>query len=191
MGLLDALLGRSKPVPANLDDLFALPSAAISLQASLGLAPTGVGALSVKIAEGPGYAAARTEALTLLAGPAVQVEQSSDAYGFSWLTARADPAALPDLVTSLHGANSAFAGAGLGPALLCTTFGFAGTLAGVRRTLALVYLFKRGSFYPFAPTGAQQRDNAVELQVRAAVAGDLRVEPDLTRWFPVWDAPLS
>ncbi|GAB2930649.1 hypothetical protein GCM10027075_33880 [Streptomyces heilongjiangensis] len=53
------------------------------------------------------------------------------------------------------------------------------------------YLYKRGTFYPFAPLpgGAGRRDNALELRVRAVLAEDLRIEPDLGRWFPVWGAP--
>ncbi|HML00650.1 MAG TPA: hypothetical protein VK428_10710, partial [Acidimicrobiales bacterium] len=41
MGLLDTILGRTKPVRANLDALFALPSAAVTLQASAGLVTSG------------------------------------------------------------------------------------------------------------------------------------------------------
>jgi hypothetical protein len=52
-----------------------------------------------------------------------------------------------------------------------------------------VYLYKRGTFYPFAPLGAERRDNALELQVRGAVGADLKIEADLGRWFPVWGAP--
>jgi hypothetical protein len=54
-----------------------------------------------------------------------------------------------------------------------------------------VYLYKRGTFYPFAPVDpdAQRRDSALELQVRALVASDLPIESDLTRWFPIWGAP--
>ncbi|MCQ9134481.1 PspA-associated protein PspAB, partial [Streptomyces hilarionis] len=62
---------------------------------------------------------------------------------------------------------------------------------GAGRRLGLVYLYKRGSFYPFAPLPGpgQRRDNALELQVKAALASDLRIEQDLGRWFPVWGAP--
>ncbi|MGW3425013.1 PspA-associated protein PspAB, partial [Streptomyces phaeochromogenes] len=35
----------------------------------------------------------------------------------------------------------------------------------------------------------QRRDNPLELQVRAALGNDLRVEQDLGRWFPLWGAP--
>src|SRR5699024_10324355 len=41
MGFFDALLGRTKPKRANLDDLFALPPAALTLQAATGFTPTG------------------------------------------------------------------------------------------------------------------------------------------------------
>ncbi|PPI99517.1 hypothetical protein C5E51_36150 [Nocardia nova] len=56
--------------------------------------------------------------------------------------------------------------------------------------LGLVYLFKRGTIYPFAPAGEQRRDNTLELQVRAAVSGELPIEAELERWFPLWDAPV-
>ena len=46
MGLFDAILGRRKPVGPNLDALFALPSAAITLQVSLDQLPTGRGAVA-------------------------------------------------------------------------------------------------------------------------------------------------
>ena len=57
------------------------------------------------------------------------------------------------------------------------------------RASGLVYLYKQGTFYPFAPTGGQQRDNLLELQVRDALAGELPIEQDLSRWLAVWGAP--
>ena len=59
------------------------------------------------------------------------------------------------------------------------------------RSLALVYLYKRGTFYPFAPMpgGGEKRNSPLELQVKAMLGNDLRLESDLSRWFPVWGAP--
>lgn len=59
------------------------------------------------------------------------------------------------------------------------------------RPLALVYPYKRGTFHPFAPLPGQsaKRDNATELQIRTLLADDLPIDPDLSRWFPVWGAP--
>jgi hypothetical protein len=66
MGLLDSLLGRNKKTAPNLDALFGVPSAAISLEAALGLRPTGVGAVAVKITEGAAYSAPHHQAEALL-----------------------------------------------------------------------------------------------------------------------------
>ena len=111
---------------------------------------------------------------------------STDAYGFTWLLVRHDQEELPALVTELHAVNSTLQDNGFAPALLCSLVGFE---AQGDRPVGLVYLYKRGTFYPFAPKGPEQRDNTLELQVRAAVGADLPVEPDLARWFPVWGAP--
>ena len=71
---------------------------------------------------------------------------------------------MEDLVTSVHLVNSTLEQYGFGPQLLCSVFAFA--RAGGRR-FHLVYLYKRGSFYPFAPLGGERRDNELELRVKA------------------------
>ena len=190
MRFLDALLGRTRPVAPDLDALFALPTAAVGLEAAMGLRPTGVGAVCVKPVEGAAFARAHAEVAALLQlDAATPVEQTTDAFGYAWTTARSDADHLPDVVTALHAANTTYETAGFGPGLLCSLVGFAGSVDGRERSVGLVYLYKRGTFYPFAPLGGQQRDTALELQVRAAIGEDLRIEPDLSRWFPVWGAP--
>ncbi|MFF4509630.1 hypothetical protein FNV62_17205 [Streptomyces sp. RLB3-17] len=192
MGFLDILLGRTKAVAPDLDQLFGLPSAALTLQAAAGFTPTGTGAVCFASVEGGAFAQAHQEVQELLdadaerTGPPVEVNR--DEYGYSWLVSRRDPDDLPALVSDLHAVNSALEGSGFGPQLLCSVAGFQDT--GQRR-LGLVYLYKRGTFYPFAPLAgeAQRRDNALELQVKAALTDDLRIEQDLSRWFPIWGAP--
>jgi hypothetical protein len=92
-------------------------------------------------------------------------------------------------VTELHAINSSLEAAGFGQQLLCSVIGFAGEVNGEQRRLGLVYLYKRGTFYPFAPLSGDKRDNPLELQLRGVIGGDLKIEPDLARWFPVWGAP--
>ena len=187
MGFLDSILGRTKPVRPDLDQLFGLPSAAITLQTAAGFRPTGLGSVCYREAEGGAFAEVQTDAQALLdAGGGPRVERSTDPYGFTWLLVRHDPDDVAGLVTDLHAVNTSLEAAGFGPALLCSLVGFADA-AG--RRLALVYLYKRGSFYPFAPLDGERRDNALELQVRAVIGSDLRLEPDVSRWFPVWGAP--
>ncbi|MEU5087818.1 hypothetical protein [Streptomyces sp. NPDC021356] len=192
MGLWDILLGRTRPAPPDLDQLFALPSAAVTLQAAAGFTPTGQGAVCFATVEGAAFEQAHREVQALLDAdadrPGPPVELSRDSYGYSWLLSRRTPDQLPELVNDLHAVNSAMEVDGFGPQLLCSLAAFEDDTG---RRLALVYLYKRGTFYPFAPLPGQdrRRDNALEIQVRAALASDLRVEEDLSRWFPVWGAP--
>jgi hypothetical protein len=190
MGLLDILLGRSRAVGPDLDRLFALPSAAVSLEAAAGFTPTGQGAMCFATVEGAAFEQAHREVRALLDADAgrTPVQLSHDSYGYSWLVSHRSPDQLPQLVNDLHAVNSTMEVNGFGPQLLCSLAGFHDDEG---RRLALVYLYKRGTFYPFAPLSGdrQQRDNALELRIRAVLAGELTVEEDLGRWFPVWGAP--
>jgi hypothetical protein len=185
MGFLDTLLGRSKPAPPNLDQLFGLPAAAITLQAATAFRPTGVGSVCFKAAEGGGFAGMAEEVRGLLSLDDGRFTEQTDTYGFTWLTRAATPDDMGGLVVDLHAINQTLVDAGFGTALLCTLVAF----TDGHQSLGLVYLFKRGTWYPYAPTGADARDSAVELQVRATIQDDLRVEPDLGRWFALRDAP--
>ncbi|GAA0358070.1 hypothetical protein GCM10009530_04130 [Microbispora corallina] len=180
MGWFDALLGRSKPAKPDLDALFALPSAAVTLQAATGFVPAGTGSVSFRAAEGGAFAQLESDIEALMG----RTEVSHDSYGYTWLLVRNPDVSA--LVTDLHAANSSLESAGFGPSLLCSLVTFADP--GGRR-LAIVYLYKRGTFYPFAPIGDTRRDNALELQVRGVLEGELKIEPDLSSWFPVWGAP--
>jgi hypothetical protein len=190
VGFLDVLLGRSRQVKPDLDQLFGLPSAAITLQAAAGFEPTGRGSVCFATIEGAAFTQVHQEVRALLDADTerggVPVEFSRDAYGYSWLLSHRDPDDLAALVNDLHAVNTVLQDSGFGPQLLCSLVGFRDA---EERTLALIYLYKRGTFYPFAPLPGDKRDNALELQIKGVVADDLRIEPDLTRWFPLWGAP--
>ncbi|MFR9674298.1 PspA-associated protein PspAB [Streptomyces sp. TR06-5] len=196
MGFLDALLGRSKPVRPDLDRLFALPAAAVTLRAGADLLPTGVGSVCFASVEGGGFTRLRREVRDLLDSDRAHGEDpvrfSRDQYGYTWLLARHPPEDLPSLVNDLHAVNTLLSETGFGPQLLCSLVGFRPvedhTGSGAH-PLALVYLYKRGTFYPFAPLPGEKRATALELRVRGLLEDDLSIEPDLSRWFPVWGAP--
>lgn len=190
MRLFDTLFGRTRQVPPNLDVLFAVPAAAYTLQAALGLRPTGTGAVCFKAAEGAGAQQQHDEMRALLdLDPSITTTTSLDEYGFTWIVCRHAEADLAALVTVLHSVNATLTDSGFGPSLLCTVFGF--TTAGTPpNRFGLVYLFKRGTCYPFAPIDSAHRDTALELRARAALSAELPIEPDLERWFPLWHAPV-
>lgn len=182
MGFLDVLFGRKKPVRPDLDRLFALPSAAITLQAGGGFTPTGLGSVCFAGVEGGAFSRLQQDVRGLLDS----AEFSPDEYGYTWVLSRHSPDDVPALVNDLHAVNALLQDAGFGPQLLCSLVGFRDDRD---RSLALVYLYKRGTFYPFAPLPGEKRDNPLELEMRGLLSDDLHVEQDLTRWFPVWGAP--
>ncbi len=211
MGLFDTILGRTKPVQSNLDALFGLPSASITLQSAAGMTCSGHAGVCFKPPTGQGFADMESEVETLLSMDGGSgLHRSEDSFGYTWLVVE-DPD-IESLVTRIHLVNSSLSDAGWGPQLLCSVFGLAklpaggadatgtdpveegasvgtGTLLG--STAFLVYLFKRGTFYPFVPTGKEQRSTEEEFRLRSLVADDLTVEADLDRWFPLWDLPVG
>ncbi len=191
MGLLDTILGRTKPVRANLDALFALPTAALTLQSAGGLVSSGHAGVCWKPAAGQAAADAQKEVGELVGEG---FTQTVDSFDYGWLLID-DPSDFEELVTKVHMANATLQENGWGPQLLCSVFGFVPgpDAPGDAKAFRLVYLFKRGTFYPFAPVDAakERRDTELELRVRTMVGADLPVEPDLSRWFPMWDMPVS
>ena len=164
----------------------------MTLEAAAGFTPTGTGAVCFATVEGAAFEQTHREVQALLDADADRdgppVELTQDEFGYSWLLSRRSPEQLSELVTDLHAVNSSMEVNGFGPQLLCSLATFQGE--GGKR-LALVYLYKRGTFYPFAPLpgSGQRRDTAMELQVKADLGGDMKREQDLSRWFPVWGAP--
>ncbi len=221
MGLLSTLLGRTKPVQSNLDALFALPSASITLQSAAGMTCSGHGGVCFKPPSGQGFEEMQAEVVKLLSmDGATDLRKAEDSYGYQWLVV--EDADIGELVTRIHMVNSSLSDSGWGPQLLCSVFGIAdeptgdgdggstgtgtGDLAGSTDTMPevtagpgrvipstgyLVYLFKRGTFYPFVPNGHEQRDTEQEFRLKSLIADDLTVEPELDRWFPLWDLPVG
>jgi hypothetical protein len=188
VGFLDALLGRTKPAAPNLDQLFALPGALLTLEAGTDFKPTGTGSVCFKAAEGRAFSDIEKNVQELLnmGKDSKPVEVSTDKYGFTWLVCKHAPDDAEGLVTDLHAVNSSLEIGGFGPQLLCTVLGCRDSGG---RKLGLVYLYKRGTFYPFAPVSGERRDNALELEIRGELGADLKIEPDLNRWMALWDAP--
>jgi hypothetical protein len=179
---------RAAPKAALLDRLFALPSAASALTADLGFRPTGTCSVCFRAVEARSFRDVQYDVVDSLdrdTEKTMPTQTTEDSHGFTWLTIHRPPDRFESLVTGLHGACLKFANSGFGPQLLCalTVFRDRGG-----RQVALIYLYKRGTFYPFAPRPEESRDNDLELAVKHVIEG-IWLEPDLGRWFPVWGAP--
>lgn len=185
MGFWETVTGRRKPKPAKLDALFSLPAAAITLQTAANFTMTGKGALCFRPAEGAAFAQTVDEVVALLDNDDdPDVEQVPDQFGFTWLVAQQED--IGALATDLHAVTTSLEAQGFSDRVLCALVPFSDPTG---RKVALVYLSKQGTFYPFAPKGPQQRDNILELQVRDLLKTDLPIENDLSRWMALWGAP--
>ena len=190
MGLGDVLFGRKKLRGPNLDKLFALTTAQLTLETELNLKPAGVAAVVFKPLSAGEFARAEQEIDELLSVTAQssgsQVRRRSDKLGFEWLVVRDRD--FDDLVTSVHLVSSELEARGFGGQLLAAVFVFEGGSNPVN----LIYGYKRGTFWPFIPTGKdQERDNAEEIRLKNELEGELPIEQDLTRWLALFDAPTG
>jgi hypothetical protein len=190
VGLLDILRGQRTPKRANLESLFAISTAQPTLTVNLGLVSTGRSGVCFKSIEAGDFSALVRELdeLLVLSGgdTGTTITRHEDEMGFLWIVLADDQ--FDDLVTTTHLVNQSIGERGYGDKLLCSVFGFR-TAEGA--PVDLVYAYKRGTFYPFAPRGGRRRDNALELRLQAALSGEMPMEPELERWYPVWDAPVA
>jgi hypothetical protein len=191
VGLLDVLFGRKKLKDARREKLWALTTARITMETELGLKPGGAAAVCFKPLSASDFVRAENELQELLdvatSAYGSRIRRRSDEYGFEWLIV--EDSDFEGLVTTAHMVGSELAARGFGPQLLAAVFRFEDRRR--ERPVFWIYSYKRGAFWPFVPTGAgQERDNAYELELSAKLERELPIEPDLARWFAMFDAPL-
>ena len=191
MGLADILLGRKKLKGPAQDRLFALSTARVTLDTELGLQTAGSGGIVFKPLSAGEFVRAENDlqqVLDAVAGESgSRLERKSDDFGYEWIVVR--DADLEDQVTTVHAVAQGLQEAGFGEQLLAAAFKFESKF-GDRKVVYWVYGYKQGAFWPFVPTGEKDRDNAEELELKAKLDNELPIEPDLSRWFALFNAPL-
>jgi len=160
----------------------------VTLDTECELKPAGVGAAIFKPLSAGGFAEAEKDVEELLQGVAQSagstLDRKTDSFGFEWLIVR-DPD-LEDQVTAVHALASELEARGFGGQLLAAAFRF----DGGAHPVYWIYGFKTGTFWPFVPSGGQNRDNARELELKAKLEPELPIEPDLSKWLALFDAPI-
>jgi PspAB-like protein len=190
MRLIDILLGRTRPVKPRVEKLFALSTSRITIAEKFDANPTGNAGICFKPVETSyfGFAESDLKQLLDLTGRETgsKVYTAKDNYGFRWILL-AD-SEFEDLVATAHVVSQTLQERGFGEQMLAAVFEFSD---GERHKIYWIYSYKRGNFYPFVPLPNRQRDNAYELRLRAVLEKELPVEPELERWYPIWDIPLG
>jgi hypothetical protein len=190
VGFLDGLLGGKRKLKgAAPDRLFAMTTAQVTLDTSLGLRHKQAAGIVFQPLPTADFDGIVTETEELLRGTAedsgTEVRSSQDEFGYRWLTLH-DPD-FEDLVVALNTVSSALQDGGYGDRLLCAVFPF----EEKGRPVYFIYNFKRGAYYPFVPApGDKARDSERELRLKAQVGAELPFEEDIARWFPLWEMPV-
>jgi hypothetical protein len=187
---MDALLGRSKVKGPAPDRLFALSTAYIGLDAGHGIKTQGRAAIVFQALATSDFAQIAKETEELLTGmgdeTGTTMETKEDEFGYRWIVVGDDD--IEDLVVAVNTVSDGLQVGGYGNRILAAVFSFADA---ENRSLYLIYNYKRGYWYPFAPApGDKQRATERELQLKAQVGADLPIEPELERWFPLWGIPI-
>jgi len=188
VGLRDVLFGKKKLSEPKADQLFALTTAAVTLDTELGLKTAGAGAIAFKPQSSGEFRSAFDDVDQLVDAVAAQcgskIERKTDEYGFDWVIVHDDD--LEDLVGAAHTLATELTAKGFGSQLLAAIFKF----DGYEHPVYWIYGFKRGAWWPFIPLDDSKRDNAKELELKAQLEDELPVEGDLTRWLALFDAPV-
>ena len=192
VGFGDILFGRKKLKGAKLDQLFALSTAQMTLETELELRSAGAAGVVFKPLSAGEFLRAEQEIDELLGVVAQssgsEVRRRSDTSASSGSSSATATSRISSPPSTWSRASSH--AHGFGEQLLAALFAFEGR--GGERPVHLIYGFKRGTFWPFVPTGeGQERDNAEELRLKNELEGELPFEPDLTRWLGLFDAPLD
>jgi hypothetical protein len=191
VGFLDAILGgRKKLQTANADRLFAMATAQITLETSLGMKSRGSAAIVFQQIASADFRQLLADSEELVKSAAsdtgTKLDQADDDYGYRWMVFHDDD--FEDLVTAVNTVAGELQAGGYGDRILAAVFAWQDDRS---HEVDFIYNFKRGYFYPFVPKPGKERDNEYELRLKAQLQNDLPFEPELERWFPLWDAPLS
>ncbi len=186
---LDSLLGRSRPEPPKSERIFAMATAHVTMQTSFGLEPDRTAAITFRPVSSGYFEQAADELNQLLelstGHTGSSYRTTTDNYGFDWIIL--DDSDFEDMVATIHVVSSTLMEHQFGDRILAALFRFRDR---DDRAVYWFYNFRRGMFYPFIPTGKQERDSAEEMRLANLLDGELPVDKDLERWYPMWEIPF-
>lgn len=167
------------------DQLFALSTAALDIEVKLSSPYQGRAALVLRTVDNSAYEAIDRDIQDILKLTGKDMEVTarlqSDKLGFRWIIIEGP--ALEDAINALHLTQDMIKQAGYADGLLAALFAFG-------PSWYLIYSYRRGSFYPFVPTGHEERDASREFRIRETLVRALPIEKDPERWYPLWDPPI-
>ncbi|HTR73278.1 MAG TPA: hypothetical protein VMG80_06745 [Solirubrobacteraceae bacterium] len=202
VGLRDILTGRHTVAGPAPDRLFAITTAYVTLQAEHSIEPSGVAAIVFQALATSEFEATLRDMEDVVKATGgdsgTTVSTQDDDYGYRWMVLRNQEGSpsVEDLAVGINAVSSSIETAGHGDRLLCAVFAFEDRSGAANvakgRPVYFIYNYKRGFWYPFVPGegSGNERSTERELQLKAQMASELPIEPELERWFPLWGIPI-
>lgn len=127
-----------------------------------------------------------------------------DDYGYLWFILKGNK--LEDLISSITAIGDTIHEKGFSKQLLATVFEFTSGYGDysdksseIESTSSqyLIYNDKTDKFYPFVPIGnttldpnLKKRNHPQEIKLMDELSNEIRIEKDLSVWFPIWNIPF-
>ncbi len=190
MGIFDVLTGKRKMKQPAESRLFAMSTAAVTLEMTLELRSSGKAAIVFQPLATADFSSIVTDMEEVLRGTGddagTQVDRTDDSFGYRWMVL--SDSDFEDLVVGINVVSQALQDGGYGERILCAVFSFRDA---EDKPVYWIYNYKRGAYYPFVPAGGpQNRDSERELRLKAQIGHELPIEAELERWFPLWGIPI-
>jgi hypothetical protein len=201
MGLRDILMGRHEVKGPAPDRLFAISTAYVALETEHQIEPAGAAAIVFQALQTSEFEATIKEMEEVVVATGgengTKVHTEDDSFGYRWMVLR--DGSVEDLAVGINAVSGSIETAGHGERLLCAVFAFKDAKG---RPVYFIYNYKRGFWYPFVPavgsstststrpSPSTERATERELQLKAQMANELPIEPELERWFPLWGIPI-
>ncbi len=186
MDTIRSLLGTRTTVDATSEadpeDLFGMSTAHLTMDANLGYEPIYEVGLCFSNFDSTKFDNAVKEAREMaeLGDGGSIATHTEDTHGYQWITV--EDTDYEELITAVYSVADEFIDQNYGSRLLAVVFGF----TKENERAYWVYSFRRGSFYPFCPSGKNNRDNGREFKLQSVLDGELDVESDESYWYPLW-----
>lgn len=198
MSLRDILTGRHEVKGPAPERLFAISTAYVTLQTEHQIEPAGAAAIVFQALQTSEFEATIKEMEEVVKATGgengTQVHTEDDNFGYRWMVLR--DGSVEDLAVGINAVSGSIETAGHGERLLCAVFAFKDAK---QRLVYFIYNYKRGFWYPFVPASGNRASSSTqpteraterELQLKAQIASELPIEPELERWFPLWGIPI-
>ncbi len=184
MGFFDSLFGRTKIPAGKTDQLFALSTALLDIEVRLSTPFNKKAALVLRTVDNSHFESIEKDVNDSLhlggKDMPVTTRHVDDNEGFRWIIVEGTDA--DDVITAMHLTADLLLEGGYGDSLLAAMFDF--------DSWYLIYSYRRGSFYAFAPTPGHNRNDSREFRIAETLKPYLPIEKDPERRYALWDPPL-